>query len=133
MSCQVIAPELVAYHFGEIAPEARAEVEAHLLGCQHCLADFIAVKREIETAELNERPSPAARQRLRHAMARELRIEPEPRAWSWWERPLAFGFASAALAIAVMAVGVVSAGDGSPPRTLALEPPAQMGVPARTP
>jgi len=91
------------------------------------------MKREIETAELDERPSPTARQRLRRAVARELRIEPEPRAWSWWERPVAFGFAGAALAAAAMVVGVVSGGDGSPPRTLAIESAAAMEVPVQRP
>ncbi|RLB58099.1 MAG: hypothetical protein DRI90_17150 [Deltaproteobacteria bacterium] len=129
MSCQDIGLELVAYHFGEIEPRARVEMEEHLLKCPDCLTDFIALKRQIETAELDERPSPAARQRLRHAMAQELGIEPEPRAWSWWERPVAFGFAGAALVAAAMMVGGVVGGDGSPPRTLALEPGAAVGSP----
>ena len=87
--------------------EGPKQFEAHLLGCQSCLADYVALKREIETAELDERPSAAARQRLVRAMALELGIETEPRPWSWWERPVAFGFAGAALVAAAMAVGVV--------------------------
>ncbi|MBW2457880.1 MAG: zf-HC2 domain-containing protein [Deltaproteobacteria bacterium] len=132
MTCPDIAPNLVPYHFGEISTEARDEVEAHLLSCPDCLADFLALKRQVETAELDERPSEAARLRLRHAIARELHIDPAPRPWSWWERPLAFGFAGAALAAAAMMVGVITAGEGTAPRSLAVDVPtmAEDAVPS---
>jgi len=124
MTCSDINPELVLYHFGEITPEARDEVEAHLLSCPECLADFLALKRQVETAALDERPSETARARLRSAVAEELGVETAPRPWAWWERPLAFGFAGAALAAAAMMVGVITTGEGRAPRSLAGEVPA---------
>lgn len=130
MNCHDVQPELTGYHFGVIAPDTRGELEEHLLDCPQCLATFIGLKREIETAELTERPSAAARERLRRAVARELRGEPAARAWSWWERPLAFGFAGAAVAAAMLAVGVVSTGAGSAPRTLSVEPAPPAAVPS---
>ncbi len=133
MTCSHIAPELVPYHFGEIPLEARDEVEAHLLSCPDCLADFLAFKRQVETAELEERPSEAARRRLRSAVARELSIDPAPRPWAWWERPLAFGFAGAALAAAAMMVGVITAGEGTAPRSLSLEGGAVVEAATPTP
>jgi anti-sigma factor RsiW len=126
MTCTEIQPELVAYHFGDVSDEARGAVEEHLLGCARCLKDFLALKREIETGESGPRPSPAARARLRAAVAEELGVCPRPaRAWSWWERPLAFGFAGSAVIGAVMAVRLLAAGSGAPPHSLgAGTPPA---------
>lgn len=125
MSCNDISPELVAYHFGVVTAQTRPAVEEHLLACPSCLRSYLALKREIETAESQERPSPAARRRLRQAVARELRGE-EPVPWSFWERLLALGFASAAVAVALVAAQLISTGEGGPPRTLSLElnPPA---------
>lgn len=123
MTCSNTTPHLVPYQFGEIPAEARDEVEAHLLSCPDCLADFLALKRQVETTELDERPSEAARLRLRSAVAQQLGIETAPRPWAWWERPLAFGFAGAALAAAAMTVGVITAGEGSAPRSLAGDVP----------
>jgi anti-sigma factor RsiW len=124
MTCSDIAPDLVPFHFGEIAPAERDAIEAHLLDCPECLADYLALKRQVETAELDERPSESARLRLRRAVAQELGIETAPRPWAWWERPLAFGLAGAALAAAAMMVGVITTGDGRAPRSLSLDAPA---------
>jgi anti-sigma factor RsiW len=126
MSCDRVQPELVAFHFGVVGDELRRVVEEHLPRCERCLADYLALKREIETAESEPRPSPAARAKLRRAVAEELGLGAAPRAWSWWERPLAFGFASAAVLAAVFAVNVVMSSPGSRPRSLegSTEPPA---------
>jgi anti-sigma factor RsiW len=114
MSCARIQPELVAYHFGTVSDETRLELEQHLPTCPGCLADYLALKREIETAPSEPRPSPAARARLRLAVARELG-QPAPRNWSWWERPLAFGFATAAVLVAMVALRALATAPGTMP------------------
>lgn len=112
MSCERIRPELVAFHFGTVSDEARLETQAHLASCAACLQEFFAIKAEIETAACVGRPSPAARARLRQAVLREVTGEVPPRAWAWWERPFAFGFASAAVVAAMFAVQVLASGSG---------------------
>ena len=118
MKCTQIEAELMAYHFGVIAPEVRDDLEAHLLDCPSCLRQFIALKREVETAELDERPSKRARQRLRSAVAQAVGAEPVIRPWSWWERPLALGFAGAAVVVGMIAVQAVATGEGRAPYAL---------------
>ena len=116
MSCDEIQLELCAFHFGTVSEETRRALEAHLPGCPACLRAFLSLKREIETAEHEERPSPAARARLRQAVAEELGLARPRRAWSWWERPLAFGFAAAAVLLAMIMVGLLATGPGAMPR-----------------
>jgi anti-sigma factor RsiW len=120
MSCDRVKPELVAYHFGTIGPEAREAVEEHLPGCANCLREFIALKRDLETSEEEPRPSQAARERLRLAVARELRARaPAPaRSWRWWERPLALGGALAVLTGAILMTYSASVREGVAPRSL---------------
>jgi anti-sigma factor RsiW len=118
MSCGEIQPELVGFHFGELSAATRSAVEAHLVSCGSCLADFLALKRAIETATGEARPSEAARRRLRDAVAAEVAPEPAPRRWSWWERPTAFLFAGATVAVALLLSQIVSTGPGSMPRSL---------------
>lgn len=133
MNCAVIGPELTAYHFGAVSPESRQEIELHLLSCRECLKQFLDLKREIETAASESSASPATRQRLRRSVQRELDQRLGRRTWAWWERPLAFGFAGAAVVIAMLALHVVSTGPGSRPRTLMLEGGPAAGEPARAP
>jgi anti-sigma factor RsiW len=100
VDCEVIQHELVPYHFGAIDEEARARVEVHLLECKGCLRDFLALKRSVESPE--ERPSAAAKSRLRAAVAREIGHDAPARfTWSWWERPLAVAFAGVAMIAAI--------------------------------
>lgn len=133
MNCSVIAPELTAYHFGAVSPESRQEIELHLLSCRECLKQFLDLKREIETAESEPSASPATRQRLRRAVKQELDQRLGRRTWAWWERPLAFGFAGAAVVIAMLAMHAVSTGPGAMPRTLTLEGWPAASEPARVP
>lgn len=111
MGCELIQPDLVTYHFGVIEHDARLRVEAHLLACPRCLKDFLALKREMETSEA--RPSGLAKERLRRAVIRE--IDRHVR-WSWWERPLAVAFASAAVCVAIIAVHTLETRPGAAPR-----------------
>ena len=101
MRCEVIQPELVSFHFGDVEETGRARVEAHLRGCRSCLDAYLSLKRSIEGADM--KPSDEARVRLRDAVARELSAA-ELVAWSWWERPLAVAFAMAAVALATITV-----------------------------
>lgn len=99
MTCDELQGDLVAYHFGE-APEAgREAVEAHLVTCPSCVGRFVALKREIELGEAGPRPSASSRARLRAAALAEVAKPLRP--WAWWERPLAFGVASAAVVVAI--------------------------------
>ncbi len=115
MTCERVLPELVTYHFGVIEDGPRREVEQHLVSCPDCLRDFLAIKRDIETAESVPSPSPAVLDRLRVSAAHELGL-PVPRRWSWWERPLAFGFAGVAVLVAIGAVAALARSPGSAPR-----------------
>ena len=127
MNCHRIQPELVAYHFGVVSDETRSDVEGHLLRCPECLESFLALKREIETAESGPCPSPAARERLRRAVTQELG-QPR-REWAWWERPLAFGLASAAVVAATFVMRALTSGQGSMPHALAVDPLPTMVAP----
>jgi anti-sigma factor RsiW len=118
MSCDKVEPELVAYHFGTIDPEARRAVEEHLPGCSSCLREFIALKRNMETGEDEPPPSQQARERLRLAVARELRASAPARSWRWWERPLALGGALAVLTGALFMTYSASISQAVAPRSL---------------
>jgi anti-sigma factor RsiW len=122
MNCVDVQAELFAYQFGEVAPEARSSVEAHLLTCPSCLRDFLALKREVETAASEPAPSKAARHKLRHSMAIELGLRPAPRRRSWWERSLALTFAAASLATALLLLHQVTTSPGAMPHGLADSP-----------
>jgi hypothetical protein len=109
MDCEVIEPELVAYHFGVLEGPARTAVEGHLLACHACLAAFFALKRALDgAADAGPRPSEEARARLRQAAAVELdrlaaadRRAPSRR---WW-RPARLALAAAgAAALVVLAL-----------------------------
>jgi len=115
MTCNEIRPELIAYHFGTASDDVRAAIESHLVGCTECLKAFLAIKREIECDPAGPRPSAHARTRLRNAVATELRRQHGPRAWSWWERPLAFSVAAAATVVAVITTHALTSGHGSMP------------------
>ena len=118
MNCETNQQHLVPFHFGVITDAERDEVEGHLTECPTCLRSWLELKREIETAPSMPRPSEAARQRLRRAVAREVG-RPVRARWRWWERPLAAGIACATVAAAVHAVAVISSQSGSPPHGLA--------------
>ncbi|HOU94355.1 MAG TPA: zf-HC2 domain-containing protein [Polyangiaceae bacterium] len=129
MSCEEIQPELVRYHFGVIDDGPRGEVEEHLVGCSDCLRSYLYLKRDVETAEGGPQPSSAVLDRLRASVVRELALGVSRR-WSWWERPLAFGFSGVLMVVAVLVVGVLARGPGDPPHGL-IDPPVPAGSAAR--
>jgi hypothetical protein len=92
-------------------------VEEHLMECSRCVRDFIALKREIETAESSPRPSALARQRLRRAVAQEVGATNAPRRRAWWERPLAVGYAAAVVLGAFFAMHAMATQPGSAPHS----------------
>jgi anti-sigma factor RsiW len=113
MSCEETLPELLAFHFGEAREPSRSRVEAHLEVCPKCLRSYLSLKRAVELAELEPEPSAAFHARLRSAVAQELGLG-APR-WQWWERPVAIGFAAAALAAAMLTMHVAATAPGAPP------------------
>lgn len=117
MTCETIELTLVDFQLAAVDEETRARIEAHLLECNACLKSYLALKRNLETAENEPAPSPTSRARLRAAVAEHL--HPSPKPWRWWEQPLAFGFATAALVVALLITQSIASGPGAAPRTLA--------------
>ena len=74
-------------------------------------ASRISYEEIAETLNVPLKPSAAAKDRLRDAVAREVGAR-QPAAWSWWERPLAVVLATSALFVAAATVGMI----GSSPR-----------------
>jgi anti-sigma factor RsiW len=114
MNCNEAQSLLAAYHFGDLEPGKRADLEAHLPSCPRCVEAFVATKREIEVGPAPVQASPAARRRLREAVSAELFRRTAPR-WIWWDRPLAFAVATAALILAVVGVHQVMHIPGAAP------------------
>ncbi len=102
MSCVQIEPELIAYHFGTVSPEARLAIEGHLPGCASCVTSYLMLKRELETDDVVPAPSAASRARLRRAVAARVVERHAPAPWQWWQRPFAFGSAAVAVLVAMV-------------------------------
>lgn len=115
MTCEDIASELIAFHFGVLEATPRERVETHLLGCADCLRSFIALKHDVECPDEDSIPSPEARDRLRGAVLRELRASAYPPR-RWWEAPVSLAIGATAALVAVLLVQSVAAGPGAPPR-----------------
>lgn len=110
MSCETTRRELIGFHFGELDDGTRSEVERHLVGCRECLGEFLALKRDVELGgAVEERPAPAVKGKLRSAIAIELGLGPTARVW--WERPLAFGLAAAAVVVAMVSVQSIATSE----------------------
>lgn len=124
MDCAGVATHLVTYHFAasDLADEERDAIDAHLLECKSCLETYLSLKRAAEKRPV-ERPSPAARARLRAEVAatfapeREKLEKREKRVMFLVRRiPLYQGIAAAAVAAALALVlpGLLR-GDGRAP------------------
>jgi hypothetical protein len=117
MSCQDCRGQLFAFQFAMTPREGRAEIESHLIGCRECLATYLSIKREAETAESTV-PSEASRLRLRAEVARELGLGRMPRARRPWEKAFALGCATAAVSGALLLLHVVATSPVSGPHAL---------------
>lgn len=107
MTCASIRSELVGFHFGVIDEAPRTEVERHLATCPACLSEFLSLKRDVElSASAEERPRAQVKSKLRAAVAQELGLVAGPPVW--WQRPLAFGLAAAAVIVAMVSVEAVA-------------------------
>lgn len=98
MTCDDVKVDLMAWQLGELHGDARATLEAHVLECASCVKAFVEVKRAVELAEDGPAPSTSARVTLRAA------VRDEFFAAAWWERPVAFFFASVSVVAAVVLV-----------------------------
>lgn len=116
MTCVEVERELLAYHFNTLEPDARAKLEAHLVECAACVAEYIALKRAVEAGDDTPAPSEAARLRLRRAVAEELGIG--EKRWSWWERPLALAVAASIVLVAGAATHALATSPGTAPYAL---------------
>lgn len=118
MSCETIRNELVGFHFGIIEGAQRSAVEQHLVGCAACLGEYLSVKRDVEVAAaVEERPRAQVKSKLRAAMARELGLVAGPAAW--WQRPLAYGLAAAAVVVALVTMQTVAKAEPTAPLGIA--------------
>lgn len=113
MNCEGAKTSLVGFHFGVVEGDARDAVEAHLLGCRACLAEYLALKRATEMPDETPAPSELSRARLRRAVAAELRRGRAP--WTWWERSLAVGLAAASVWLAIGATQSFASREGRAP------------------
>jgi hypothetical protein len=112
VDCRLIESDLTTFHFGAATDTPRDQLEAHLMECGRCMGAFLALKRAVEIGD-EARPSPAARARLREAVALEF-VRAAPRAWMW-------GGAAAAVVVAAALLGFFTRGDTQP---VPLLPPA---------
>ena len=109
MDCSVISADLIAYHFATCDDDARARIDAHLLGCTECLRAYLAIKHHTDRGtSLDARPSDAARARLRAAVAAEFRPSLGARAARALRRPIPL-YQSLAAAAAVVLVATAIA------------------------
>jgi predicted anti-sigma-YlaC factor YlaD len=92
-----VGAALLRFHLGASDDAERTTVDAHLLDCRACLTDFLALKRQFDTAgAFEERPSALARERLRTHVRRRLAVT--------WTAPRLVLMGVAAVAAAVLAI-----------------------------
>lgn len=115
--CREWRESLGAYVLGQLPPEARAGLEAHLDGCRECREEagsLAEVARLLPHAD-PERfgPAPAPPRGLGERIAAQIRAERRARR-RWARVGLALSGAAAAAA-AVLAIFVLAGGGGAPP------------------
>src|SRR6476469_3253824 len=47
MDCKV-SEKIIDFHFGKLSTQSRSQVETHLAQCPACLAEYFALKRDLE-------------------------------------------------------------------------------------
>jgi len=105
MECSLVRIDLAAYHLGATEDETRATIDAHLLECGECLRAYLAVKRHVEERGAEDRPSEAARLRLRAAVESRFRRSGTGVVVEWFRRPVPL-YQSIAFAAVVLAAAV---------------------------
>jgi hypothetical protein len=109
---------LIDYHFGVLAPEAAAGVEQRLLAEADLLRAYLQLKRQLDDGGRQEAPSPAARAKLRGAVAAAYGPGAGRSLRRWLRRPVPL-YQTLAVAAAVGAVVALAgmrprpAGDGA--------------------
>ncbi len=120
MDCSVISADLIAYHFATCDDDARARIDAHLLGCTECLRAYLAIKHHTDRGtSLDARPSDAARARLRAAVAAEFQPSLGARAARALRRPIplyqSLAAAAAVVFVAAAVAPMLARTDSMPP------------------
>ena len=123
MTCEEIHSQLFAFQFGEVDLDTRTATERHLSGCQSCLSQYLAIKREVETAAAEKPASADARRRIRDSVVRELGVHAPKPPWRWWERPVAAALAACAVAASIALVHSAASMPGSLPRSREVSAP----------
>ena len=74
MECTVIESEITNFYFGSISTERRNVCENHILSCEHCLKEFLQLKRHIELEPAPfELPSANVQERIRRKVSEKIR------------------------------------------------------------
>lgn len=105
MDCSMIRQEMVLFYFGDVSTEQRLKLEEHIASCPECLRSYFALKRSVE---VDDKPSAAAKNRLRAAVWEEVELKQRSPKWSWWERPLAVALATVSIFFAVATVETIA-------------------------
>jgi anti-sigma factor RsiW len=104
---QVIIELLAAYADGELPPETRSQIDAHLIGCMRCRRDLAmhqAVRKRLGVEPLLAAP-PVLRERIAAAVAATPVSAPTPRA-SRVPLPASYRVGMIAAAVAALAAAV---------------------------
>lgn len=111
MTNPCLNPErLLRYHLGALRDEEQERIDDHLLACAACLQASLRLRRALlmppaalaeDRADEDLRPSPAARERLRAAVAQRFRPSPGQRLRRLLQRPLPL-YQAAALLVLVL-------------------------------
>jgi predicted anti-sigma-YlaC factor YlaD len=119
MDCSVIQADLIAYHFGTTPDPMRERIDEHLLSCTDCLRAYLRVKGHLaKGASQTERMSPAAREKLRRAVAAEFTPSARTKVTRWLHQPIPLyqGVAAAAVVLALALIAPLLAATSPPSR-----------------
>lgn len=98
MECSSVQEDLIAYHLAALEAPQQDLVEGHLLRCSACLRAYLLLKRQMDQAGQadqargaapdteSDRPSDAARRRLRAEVQRRFARPAPPAGSSLWQR-----------------------------------------------
>ena len=104
MSCESIREQLIDYHYGEIAAEARTVVATHLGGCAECALEYCRLHADLSGISVLEEPRPHVLQNLK----REVRAKSaRPSFLSRWLKIRVPLYQPALIALSALAVWFV--------------------------